>query len=224
MVSTTVGWVVALVLAYLLGSIPTAYLAGRLLKGKDIREEGDRNPGAGNAYRVIGPKVGIAVGAADIGKAAIAVVVARVVTGSMGAEMAAGVAAVAGHNWSIFLQLRGGRGAASAVGVFIALVPIPAIPLALVSLLLLPIVRSATFVLGLLMIPMPFLVWITGHFTTGVSYDGILRVFLRPGVSYDIVAYSVALPVMVGLRHYFGTRKLRSLKQDQAGGQPLPQG
>ena len=145
------------------------------------------------------------MGAADIGKAAIAVLVARVVTGSMGAEMAAGVAAVAGHNWSIFLQLRGGRGAASAVGVFIALVPIPAIPLALVSLLLLPIVRSATVVLGLLMIPMPLLVWITG-------------------ASYYIVAYSVALPVMVGVRHYFGTRKLRSLKQDQAGGQPLPQG
>ena len=205
MVSTTVGWVFAVVLAYLMGSIPTAYLAGRMLKGKDIREEGDRNPGAGNAYRIIGPKAGIAVGAADIGKAAIAVLVARVVTGSMGAEMAAGVAAVAGHNWSIFLQLRGGRGAASAVGVFIALVPIPAIPLALVALLLLPIVRSATFVLGLLMIPMPLLVWITG-------------------ASYYIVAYSVALPVMVGVRHYFGTRKLRSLKQDQAGGQPLPQG
>ena len=205
MVSTTVGWVFVVVLAYLMGSIPTAYLAGRMLKGKDIREEGDRNPGAGNAYRIIGPKAGIAVGAADIGKAAIAVLVARVVTGSMGAEMAAGVAAVAGHNWSIFLQLRGGRGAASAVGVFIALVPIPAIPLALVSLLLLPIVRSATVVLGLLMIPMPLLVWITG-------------------ASYYIVAYSVALPVMVGVRHYFGTRKLRSLKQDQAGGQPLPQG
>ena len=205
MVFTGIGWAVALVVAYLMGSIPTAYLVGRALKGKDIREEGDRNLGAANAYRMIGPKAGLAVGAADIGKAAIAVLVARGLTGNIGVEMAAGAAAVAGHNWPIFLQLRGGRGAASVVGVFIALVPIPAIPLTLVLLVLLPVIRSVTFVLGLIMIPMPFLVWITG-------------------ASYYVVAYSVALPIMVGLRHYFSTRKLRELERDQAGGQPLPQG
>ncbi len=205
MVFTGISWAVSLVLAYLIGSIPTAYLVGRVLKGKDIREEGDRNLGAANAYRMIGAKAGLAVGAADIGKAAIAVLIARGLTGHMGVEMAAGAVAVAGHNWPIFLQLRGGRGAASAVGVFIVLVPIPAIPLGLASLLLLPVVRSATFVLGLIMIPMPLLVWITG-------------------ASYYLVAYSVALPIMVGLRHYFSTRKLRSLERDQAGGQPVPQG
>ena len=120
-----VSWSLALILAYLVGSLPTAYLAGRMMKGKDIREEGDRNAGAGNVYRMIGPKVGLLVGALDIAKGGIAVLVAKGLTGSVWAEMGAGVVVVAGHNWSIFQGLRGGRGAASTIGVFMALIPIP---------------------------------------------------------------------------------------------------
>ena len=90
-------WIGALVTAYLLGSIPTAYLAGRIGKGTDIRQEGDRNPGAGNVYRVLGPKVGLLVAVVDIGKGALAVAVAKMVMGNMAGEMAAGTLAVAGH-------------------------------------------------------------------------------------------------------------------------------
>jgi len=205
-----VGWVsidliVVIALAYLIGSIPSAYLAGRLLKGTDIREEGDRNPGAGNAYRTIGPKAGIAVALVDVGKGAVAVLIARGLTGDTGVEMAAGVVAVVGHSWPIFLQLRGGRGAASTVGVFIALIPIPAIPLSLASLAFLPITKSVTIVLSLIMIPMPILAWLTG-------------------ASYYLVAYSVGLPIIVGIRHYLTTRKLHRPEGGQAQGQALPQG
>ena len=203
--STSVVWISSLVVAYLIGSIPSAYVAGRMLMGKDIREEGDRNPGAGNAFRTMGLKVGLVVGAADVGKGVIAVLFARFLTGSIGAGMAAGVVVVVGHNWSIFLQLRGGRGAANTVGVFLALVPIPAIPIGLVSLALLPFLRSATRVLGLIMIPMPLLIWLTG-------------------ASYSLVAYSVGLPIMVGLRHYYTARKVERLKENQAGEKALPQG
>ena len=198
-------WLGAMVIAYLIGSIPSAYMAGRVLRKKDIREEGDRNPGAGNVYRTIGPKVGLAVGAADIGKGAAAVLLARGLAGSTGAEMVAGVAAVVGHNWPIFLNLRGGRGAASTVGVIMALVPIPAIPLGLVSLVALPVLKSATFALGLFMVPMPLLAWLTG-------------------ASYSLVAYSVGLPVIVGIRHYLTSRNLQRLEENQTGGQALPQG
>ena len=198
-------WISAMMMAYAVGSIPSAYLAGRLLKGKDIREEGDQNPGAGNAYRTMGPKVGIAVGAVDIGKGAIAVLIAIGLVGGTGVGMAAGAVAVVGHNWPIFLRLRGGRGAATTVGVFIALIPIPAIPVSLVSVALLPVVRSATITLGLIMIPLPFLAWLTG-------------------ASISLVAYSVGLPVMVGIRHYLTSRKLHHRKEDQAEGQVLPQG
>ena len=204
-------WIGAMAMAYVIGSIPSAYMAGRLLKGKDIREEGDHNPGADNAYRTIGPRVGLVVGAVDIGKGAIAVLIANGLTGSTGAGMAAGVAAVVGHNWPIFLQLRGGRGAASTVGVFIALVPIPAIPVSVASLMFLPFVRSTTVVLGLIMIPMPILVWFC------MAYG-------LTGASYLLVAYSAGLPIMVGIRHYFTSRKLQVPEEDQAGGQALPQG
>lgn len=200
-----INWIIALAVAYLVGSIPSAYLAGRMARGKDIRQEGDRNPGAGNAYRTIGARVGLAVAAVDIGKGAIAILVAWGLVGSTEAKMAAGAAAVAGHNWPIFLQLRGGRGAASTVGVFLALVPIPAIPLGIVSVALLPIVRSTTIVLGVIMIPLPFLAWLTG-------------------ASFSVVVYCVGLPVMVGIRHYLTSKSLHRLEEEQAGGQALPSG
>ena len=198
-------WIGALMIAYLIGAIPSAYIAGRLLKGTDIREEGDRNPGAGNAYRTIGPKAGMAVGALDIGKGAVAVLIARGITDSTGAGMAAGVAVVAGHNWPIMFKLRGGRGAASTLGVLITLVPVPALPLSIGALILLPIVKSATIVIGLVMISTPFVAWLTGS-------------------SHSIVAYCIGLPIMVGVRHYVTSRNLQRLEEDQAGDQALPQG
>ena len=199
------GWIGSLVLAYVIGSIPSAYLAGRLLRGKDIREEGDRNPGAGNAYRILGPKIGLGVGAVDVAKGAVAVLVAQAITGSTTAAMAAGAAAVVGHSWPIFARLRGGRGAASAVGVFIALIPTAAIPLGLVAVILLPIVRSATVALGLIMIPMALLAWSTG-------------------ASLSLVVYAVCLPMLVGVRHYLTSRKPQPAGDDQPEGQALPQG
>ena len=205
-----VGWIGVVVMAYLMGSIPFAYLAGRVFKGKDIREEGDRNPGAANAYRSIGPKVGLAVGAADIGKGAVAVLVAKGLTANTGAEMLAGAVVVAGHNWPVFSQFRGGRGAASTVGVLIALIPMPAIPVSLVAVVTLPFSKSATRTLGLIMIPMPLLAWLTG-------------------ASYGLVVYSVGLPMGVGIRHYLTSRNLSRLEDDQVGaeqaeGQALPHG
>ena len=202
---TSIEWLAAILMAYLIGSTPSAYVAGRLMKGRDIRDEGDRNPGAGNAYRTISPKAGIAVAAVDLSKGAIAILLARGLTGSAGAEMVAGVAVVAGHNWPIYLQLRGGRGAASTVGVFMALIPIPAIPLSLAGLALLPIVKSATLALSLILIPLPSLALLTG-------------------ASIPLVAYSVGLPVMVGIRHYYTSRKLRRRIEGHAEGQALPQG
>ena len=81
-----VDWISVIIMADLIGSIPSAYLAGRFLKGKDIREVGDKNPGAANVYRTLGPRTGIAVGAADIGKGVVAVLAAKVVMGGTGAD------------------------------------------------------------------------------------------------------------------------------------------
>ena len=203
----SVDWIASLVVAYLIGSIPSAYVAGRLAAGRDIREEGDRNPGAGNAYRTIGPRVGMAVCAIDVAKGIAAVLIAKAVTGSAGAGMAAGVVAVAGHNWPIFAQLRGGRGAATTVGVYLALVPLVAIPVSLISVAFLPFLRNVTLTLGMIMISMPLLVWLTRGLT---------------GASMPLVIFFVALPIMSGVRHYYTTRKAHGLREDQAAS-ALPQ-
>ena len=182
-------WFLAIIIGYLVGSIPTAYLAGRRAIGKDIREEGDRNPGAGNVYVSIGPRAGLMVGAVDIGKGVAAVLLAKfvIVGGGNGLAMAAGAAAVAGHTWPIFMKLRGGRGAATTVGVYCALFPIPALPLSLACLALLPLVRSATLVLGIIMAPMPLLVWLSGY-------------------PASIAIFTIFLPMGVGVRHHLTSR------------------
>lgn len=119
--------VVGILIAYLMGGIPAAYLAGRLLRGIDLREHGSGNLGATNVYRVLGVKAAIPVFAFDIAKGAAAVLVLPPLTDSPNAAIWAlvyGLAAIAGHMRSPYLRWSsGGKGVATALGVFIALVP-----------------------------------------------------------------------------------------------------
>ncbi|MGH7718156.1 MAG: glycerol-3-phosphate 1-O-acyltransferase PlsY [Gemmatimonadaceae bacterium] len=121
--------VVALVLAYLLGSVPTAYAAGKLFGGIDLREHGSRNLGATNVYRVLGWRVALLVLAVDIGKGALPAALFPRWVSAPNPELwaiAFGLAAILGHVRSIFLLLRGGgKGVATAAGVFLALAPLP---------------------------------------------------------------------------------------------------
>ena len=108
--------VLALIAAFALGAIPSAYIAGRVLGAGDIREIGSGNPGAFNAGAQIGKAVGVAVLLADAGKGVLAVAIAQWAAAD-GWAYAAGFAATAGHNFSPFLRFRGGKGAATAFGV-----------------------------------------------------------------------------------------------------------
>ncbi|MGI9952865.1 glycerol-3-phosphate 1-O-acyltransferase PlsY [Moorellaceae bacterium AZ2] len=116
-------WLLVLLMAYLLGSVPTAYVVARYFKGFDIRRRGSGNIGATNAFRTMGTGPGLAVLAVDVLKGTIPVLLGRAVGGDWLAVLA-GLAAMAGHNWSIFLSFHGGRGVATAAGVFLALTPI----------------------------------------------------------------------------------------------------
>ena len=120
--------VVALLASYLIGSIPTAYLFGRMLKGIDIRKIGSGNVGATNALRVLGKGPGIAVLFLDILKGFVVVVF----LGSYFADkpvlllnqnlcMLMGLSCICGHNWTIFLQFKGGKGIATTFGVLLGL-------------------------------------------------------------------------------------------------------
>ena len=114
---------VTLLLAYVLGSVPVGYLVGRL-HGTDVRDHGSGNIGTTNILRLFGAKWAVIVLLLDAGKGYLACALA----GWMGVApeyvALAGVAVIAGHNWSVFLGFAGGKGAATTAGVFSYLTPV----------------------------------------------------------------------------------------------------
>jgi glycerol-3-phosphate acyltransferase PlsY len=113
----------ALVLAYLLGSIPTGYLVARALTGTDVRAQGSGATGATNVRRLLGTRWGIAIAVFDLLKGVAAVLLARQLSDGASWPALAGVMAIVGHCWPIWLGFRGGKGVATAGGAAIALSP-----------------------------------------------------------------------------------------------------
>ena len=101
--------------SYLIGSIPSGLVVGRL-KGIDVREYGSGNIGTTNVLRTLGARYGAIVLIADVFKGVIAVLLARYIIETPTGEIAAGFAVVAGHDWSLFLKFKGGRGVATSLG------------------------------------------------------------------------------------------------------------
>lgn len=114
--------IVWLAVGYLVGSIPFAFLMARRVRGVDLRRLGSGNVGAANVMRTAGPRAAVAVAALDAAKGAAAVFVAQRAGGG-GAAAVAGVGAVLGHVWPMWLSFRGGKGVATAFGVFVVLAP-----------------------------------------------------------------------------------------------------
>jgi glycerol-3-phosphate acyltransferase PlsY len=122
-------WIIlAITISYLIGSIPTAYIFGRLLKGIDIRNFGSGNVGATNAMRVLGKPAGISVLLIDILKGFLVVVGVGAVfaprisiLSPQTLSLILGLAAICGHSWTIFLGFRGGKGVATTFGVLLGL-------------------------------------------------------------------------------------------------------
>ena len=117
-----------LLISYVLGSIPAAYMAGKLARGIDLRQHGSGNLGATNVYRVLGAKTAIVVLLIDALKGALPVLLLPGMTSTSHPErwaVAYGIAAIAGHVRPVFLLWKGGgKGVATAAGVFFALAPL----------------------------------------------------------------------------------------------------
>ena len=122
--------VLSIPVAYLLGSAPSAYMLVRLVRGADIRTLGSGNVGALNTYQQLGVAGAVAVLIADVAKGVVAVLLPDWVGAPTWASYASALAVVAGHTWPVFLRFRGGKGAATALGVGLALAP----PLAAIAL------------------------------------------------------------------------------------------
>lgn len=181
------------ILGYFLGAIPTAYIAGRVTAGKDIRQIGDRNAGAANAFRELNPKAGIVVGLIDALKGSVVILMAMAADMPQLVVLLAGLAAVIGHNWPVFLGFRGGRGVATTLGILLVLVTIPMLILALPTLLILIWRRSVTPSMAFLFIALPVVGWLFK-------------------VQPLLLGYGILLPALVGITTWFRTRP-KALKQ-----------
>ena len=110
--------------SYLLGSVPTSYVVGRWIAGKDLRQHGSKNLGATNVYRVLGLQYAIPVAIVDVAKGVVPVALFAPHVGSgPWVPVTLGAAAVFGHVFSAFLKFRGGKGVATASGAVLALAP-----------------------------------------------------------------------------------------------------
>ena len=114
--------------SYLLGAMPWGYIVPRLSRGIDIRKYGSGNIGMANVLRTVGGRLAALVLLLDVGKGVLAVLVAWLLTvHSPRAQVVAGIMALIGHDWSVFLRFRGGRGAAVALGGLLVMAPYAAV-------------------------------------------------------------------------------------------------
>jgi len=150
----------ALLAGYLLGSISFGYLAGKLLKGIDIRQFGSGNTGSTNILRTLGTVPAVLVLLLDAGKGLAAVLLAKALGVGPLWQMLAGMAAVAGHNWPLFFRFRGGRGVATTMGVFLGLVPYVVLIGAALFVIIIALTRYVSLgsIVGALSVPFSMLI------------------------------------------------------------------
>jgi glycerol-3-phosphate acyltransferase PlsY len=180
--------IIAVALGYLLGSIPMAYIVGHLKKGGDIRQMGGGNMGALNTMREVGMSAGIAVLIIDIAKGSVAVLIARWLGLSPIWIFIAGFAAIAGHNWPVFLGFRGGRGAATTLGVLLVLVPLELAISLVITAIVLVITSNVRLGLAAGLALLPLIIW-------QINGSGLL------------IVYSLALAFFLGVRALLDLRK-----------------
>ncbi|AQW61722.1 MULTISPECIES: glycerol-3-phosphate acyltransferase [Dehalococcoides] len=167
----------SLLTGYLLGSIPSAYLVTRRLIGRDIRQMGGGNVGGLNTFREVGTGAGISVAFIDLVKGTLAVSVSYyLLTQNAQWVILTGFMAVIGHNWSVWLDFKGGKGLGPAFGAMLFLLPVYGLPqqlgiLALLVFIPLALTRNIALATGIALFSLPFLVWYGSHseFATLIS-------------------------------------------------------
>jgi acyl phosphate:glycerol-3-phosphate acyltransferase len=182
--------IASVITGYLLGSFPSAYIAGRMWKGIDVRQVGSRNMGAMNTFGHIGKTAGAAVFIVDVGKGIAAIFIARAIGTSELTGLAAGLAAALGHRFPVFLNFRGGKAGAITLGILFLLMPKG-----------IPFFAAVTLLLFLLTRNLPFSYIIAFFCFTIVGW----LMYSSPGLS----GFSLALTLFVMINHYSMIRDIR---------------
>ena len=155
-----VSGVIAIIVAYLLGSVPAAYIITRLRTGKDIRQLGGGNIGARNVFVAVGKAAGIAVGIFDVGKGVAAVAIAYwLLDAPQLFVLGAGVAVVAGHIWPVYLKFSGGNGLASSLGVLSVLMTRELLIALAITLVFIVITRNPVLSVNISLLSLPVSGW-----------------------------------------------------------------
>ena len=189
------------VTSYLLGSIPSSFIMGKIIRGIDLREHGSGNLGAANTFRVLGTKAAFPVLLFDIGKGFIAVRFFSTLGGAgfMYALLAAFVV-VLGHNYSVFVRFSGGKGVGTTTGAFAALSPAAVLicfGLWLVILFVFRIVSVASMAAA---VALPVAISLTNR-------------FLDSGTHRSIIYLSIAVALLVMYKHRSNIRRLKEGKE-----------
>ena len=168
-------WLIALPVAYLLGSIPFGYLLVRMLRKQDVRTGGSGNIGATNVARMGGKGLGVLTLLLDLGKGLLAVLLAKHLA-PMNFDLAvlAAVSAVVGHVFPIWLGFRGGKGVATALGVFTALTPRASGAILLVFLLVVLITRYVSLASIVAAVSFPFFAFYSVHHLSAIAIAGFV--------------------------------------------------
>ena len=200
-------------LSYLIGAIPFAYIMVKLIKKTDLRTVGSGNVGATNAMRVLGWKLGLVVFLLDFLKGFIAVGLVSGIFGSLTIldsspnliRIIAGICAICGHVWTVFLKFKGGKGVATSAGVFAFLIPIPFLLTLVVFILVVSISRFVSL----------------GSISAASAFPILTFVFKQ---DLDLKIFTIFLAVLVTLTHISnlkrlinGTEKRLSFKNSNTG-------
>jgi glycerol-3-phosphate acyltransferase PlsY len=155
---------IALVVAYLLGSIPFGYLLVRWKTGQDVRRQGSGNIGATNVLRTTGRSIALATLALDIAKGLFAVWIADKLSGGSALWMSlAALAVMAGHAFPVFLKFQGGKAVASFIGAFLYLTPIPMIAVLIVFVVVVAATRQISMGSIIAAGSLPLATWLIEH-------------------------------------------------------------
>jgi len=191
--------VLIIISCYLLGSIPFGYIVGKLFKKVDIRELGSGNIGATNAFRILGPSLASLVLLGDVGKGILSIYLVRFLNiDNLLILTIAGLAVICGHDWSLFLGFKGGKGIATTFGVVFALNPI-------ISVL-------ALTVWGIVVI--------TTRYVSLSSVSAVISIFIFTILfkqPYEYIIFSAIILILGIFQHKENIERLRSKKERKIG-------
>ncbi|NEX14226.1 MAG: acyl-phosphate glycerol 3-phosphate acyltransferase [Prosthecochloris sp.] len=224
--------IVILAVSYLIGSIPTSIIAGRLLKGIDIRDFGSGNAGGTNAFRVLGWKTGLTVTILDIVKGAIAAISVVVFFEShpigplpdinpIALRLIAGLSAVFGHVFTVFAGFKGGKGVSTAAGMMFGIAPVTTLIVLGVFLLVVLLSRYVSVASILAAIAFPVIIAVRKYlFDLGEGLDYYIRmfntnVFIHDSLDYHLLIFGFIVAAAIMYTHRANIRRLLSGKENR---------